>query len=134
MSQKTVIVISGKSGTGKSSLAAYIQGLSPSVRICCADDFFMVDGEYKFDAAKLGQAHKSCWEKFEKALADGCDCLISNTSTLAAERKRYLKRARECGFMAFSIALEDLGNISIHAVPLDVLDRQGRNLRESFKF
>jgi adenylate kinase family enzyme len=132
--QKTVIIISGKSGTGKSSLAAFIQGLDEKVRICCADDFFMIDGEYKFDAAKLGQAHKSCWDKFEQALADGCDCLITNTSTTTAERKKYLNRAKECGFIAFSITLESLGYKDVHNVPPEVLIRQESNLRASFKF
>lgn len=132
--QKTVIIISGKSGTGKSSLAAFIQDLDPKVRICCADDFFMIDGEYKFDAAKLSQAHKFCWDKFEKALADGSDCLVANTSTTAAERKKYLNRAKECGFMAFSIALEDMGHKDVHNVPPEIIARQKQNLEHSFKF
>jgi predicted kinase len=132
--QRTVIIISGKSGTGKSSLAAFIQGLDPKVRICCADDFFMIDGKYKFDAAKLGQAHKSCWDKFEQALTDGSDCLVANTSTTATERGKYLNRAKECGFMAFSIALEDMGHKDVHNVPPEIIARQKQNLEHSFKF
>jgi hypothetical protein len=40
--------------------------------VCSADNFFMNDGVYQFDPAKLGNAH-TCFRTFETALQRGED-------------------------------------------------------------
>jgi hypothetical protein len=54
-----VIVCRGLPGAGKST---YVATLSPGAVVCSADSYFVgPDGAYRFDPAKLGQAHEACW-------------------------------------------------------------------------
>lgn len=61
-----VIIMRGISGAGKTTFAHELASSKPKgeVQICSADDFFMKDDEYKFDAALLPLAHAECLKKF----------------------------------------------------------------------
>lgn len=90
-----VKIIAGISGSGKSTLAqnlcAKADKEGKSFRICCADDFFMVEGMYKWDANQLGAAHAECFSKFLKALADGVDLIcVANTSLAQSDISPYM--------------------------------------------
>ena len=106
-------ILRGVSGSGKSTYArtidsrpyvgeqmyqheydALLRAHKPPV-ICSADDHFMVDGEYKFDPAQLGEAHRACFVKADEALAEGRNVVIDNTNTQLWEISPYMMLAQK---------------------------------------
>jgi len=55
---KELILLRGLPGSGKSTLAKSLDGIHIE-----ADQFFMIDGEYRFDASKLKDAHNYCFTR-----------------------------------------------------------------------
>lgn len=125
---KTVIILRGLPGSGKSTFAEYLSAItvdqSESFHIE-ADKYFMKDGEYKFDVKKLFLAHKECMRLFKTAIEEECrQIIISNTSTRESEFKDYMKLAKEAGYVVFSVVVENRheGN-SVHNVPEETLQK-----------
>jgi predicted kinase len=116
---KELILLRGLPGSGKSTLAK---------RICNqhveADMFFMQDGEYKFDASKLKQAHAWCQEKTETWMKMGYHICVSNTFTQEWEMDAYYKLAEQYSYRVHSLIVENrhLG-INEHNVPADKLEQ-----------
>jgi len=130
---KIVYILRGVSGSGKSSLA---KELAPSSsHICCADDFFMKGGEYIFNPALHGEAHKACFNKYCELVDMGYGpIVVANTNTTEKEISSYTQMALANGYQVFSIVLENRhGSKDVHNVPDDVLKRQEQNLRNSLR-
>ena len=96
-----VFVYSGLPGSGKSSL---IRERHPDAFVFSADDFFMVDGEYVFDPAKIGMAHADCFRRFIECLkmgvivsSDSDVLVVDNTNTTSVEISPYMLAADAFG-------------------------------------
>lgn len=94
---KKVIILSGISGSGKSTYAKKLVGDSfgqeecTGVVVCSADHFFMQTGEYKFDASMLSLAHGECFKDFIEEVQRGTSLvLVDNTNTSVAEIAPYV--------------------------------------------
>jgi len=117
---KTVIILRGVSGSGKST---YIQENFPDAVVVSADKYFYnKEGEYKFDATKLGQAHGSCRARFESALkSKKALVVVDNTNTRLKEFKAYMDMARsydyEVSVVRLDVPLEALYGRNVHGVP-----------------
>ena len=90
----TVKILRGLPGSGKSTYAKRIAG-GVNDRIFSTDNFFYVNGEYKFDRSKLGEYHNRNFENFIKALdeynsSDYAVFVIDNTNLTYSEMKRYI--------------------------------------------
>ncbi len=59
-----VVLMQGVSGAGKSTIARKLTAGHLSSRIVSADDYFMRDGVYEYDATKQGAAHGLCLRNF----------------------------------------------------------------------
>ena len=131
MKNKTVVIIRGVSGSGKSTFAetvkAHTQG---NAVICTADDYFHQNGEYRFDPTKLGKAHGYCFRKFCKAIEENKPLVIqNNTNSNPKEFQKYVDFAEEKGYIVFSIVMENRhGNSNVHGVPNETVERQYNNL------
>lgn len=71
----------GVPGSGKSYWAkqkAAERGFGGA--IVSADDYFMADGVYRFDPAKLGAAHADCGIRFLDALQRQQNIIVDNTN------------------------------------------------------
>jgi len=131
---RKLILIRAVSGAGKSTFA---ETFAPDSCICCADDYFTDgQGNYNFDASKLGQAHKACQEKYLELLDSPFidTIVVSNTNTKESDYKFYLDEAEKRDIMVFSLVLENRhGNKNVHNVPDHVLERQEQNIKNSLK-
>lgn len=132
--QKTLIILRGVSGAGKSTAAKHISnGLWP---IFEADQFHYVDGFYKWAPENVQTAHSWCQNKVKEAMESDLfhKIIVSNTSTSEKELKPYVELAEEFGYNVLSLVVENRhGNDSIHSVPQETRDAQERRLRNSLK-
>lgn len=126
---KVLIILRGLPGSGKSSFANLIWA---SHVICEADQFFYdEEGNYNFDATKLGQAHKACQEKVEMFMQDNLnnhqyypEIVVSNTSTTEKELQPYLDLALKYGYTVVSLIVENRhGGQNVHGVPDEKLEQ-----------
>tara|TARA_B000000441_G_C21531648_1_gene226401 strand:+ start:72 stop:473 length:402 start_codon:yes stop_codon:yes gene_type:complete len=115
---KTLYIVRGLPGSGKSSLAKKI-----TETLYSADDFFTnKKGEYNFNAKLLGKAHEWCWGKVRDAMFLGVNAVaVANTFTQAWEAEKYYQIAEEYGYSVFVIECQnDFGNV--HDVPQESID------------
>jgi predicted kinase len=88
----------GVSGSGKSTLARKIAEQEESV-VYSTDDFFMVEGQYKFVPERLGEFHAANQTRTEMALRDQCPLVIvDNTNCRAWEMRPYVQMALKHGY------------------------------------
>lgn len=133
--QKHLILLRGLPGSGKSTVAEKILGQvcysnagelrSKTATICTADDYFMENGEYKFNPKALPIAHKVCYDKCEKAMAAGEErVIVANTSTTEKELKPYMELAEKYGYMTISMIIENRhGSKNVHGVPKETIEK-----------
>jgi hypothetical protein len=82
-----LMLIRGLPGTGKTTKAmGYV---NDGYRHFEADQFFVVDGEYRFDADKLPEAHAWCLEQTRKALGEGEFVCVANVFATVEDIKPY---------------------------------------------
>lgn len=136
---KSVYIFRAVSGSGKSLLADEISKMSEALGrkcvICCADDFFMKDGEYVWDGDKIGNAHMWCKEKFHNAVIMSVDTIIvSNTNTTAKDVKHYRKIAVENDYTVFVMTVENWHDgKDVHNVPDDIKLVMADSLKNSIR-
>jgi predicted kinase len=87
-----------------------------------ADQFFMVNGKYMFDPAKLPEAHASCLKQTRKHLVQGDYVFVSNTFTQRWEYQPYLDLAAELDVPVQVIEVHGEFK-SVHSVPEETLTR-----------
>ncbi len=121
---KTLYIVRGLPGSGKSTFAKTIGGTHFET-----DNFFMVDGEYKFDGTKIKEAHNWCQNSVNSAMilnnTAGLNetIVVSNTFTQEWEMKPYFEMAETYGYRVFSIIVENRhGGVNQHNVPEEVLN------------
>jgi predicted kinase len=119
MEQKDLIIVRGIPGSGKTTFASLL-----SNDVCCADDYHMVDGEYKWKAENQGYAHKSCQNKCKAQMESGKPTVVvANTSTTIKEMNPYIDMAETYGYRVFTVIVENRhGGINEHNVPSDTLN------------
>lgn len=126
---KHLYIVRGLPGSGKSTFAKTLVG--SDFLVCEADKYFMVDGEYKFDATKLKEAHESCRNMVETYMKDSLandqfyrQIAVSNTFTQEWEMQPYFDLAEKYGYTVFTVIVENRhGGKNIHGVPQEALDR-----------
>ena len=117
---KQLFLLRGLPGSGKSTLAKSIDGLHFE-----ADQFFIDNGEYRFDSAKLRDAHNWCRHSVMDVMKEGHPkVIVSNTFTQEWEMEPYYLLAEELGYQVFSIIVENRhGGKNLHGVPQESLDK-----------
>jgi len=130
---KTLLILRGVSGAGKSTYARKLQQEVPGSVIVSADQYFMNEkGEYKFDPSKLGQAHAQSLDTAIKAMKDGAPLVIvDNTNTQRWEFQKYVDAANDLGYnvdykMIGGLSKEDVDlytQRNVHGVPRGAIER-----------
>lgn len=131
--EKTLIILRGVSGAGKSTVAETIAGKAWPVFE--ADKYHYRDGVYDWKPENMAVAHKWCQEQVREAMVCRiAKIILSNTSTTEKELKPYIALADEHGYQVISLVVENRhGNDSIHNVPQETRDAQEHRLRNSLK-
>jgi predicted kinase len=122
---KELFLLRGLPGSGKSTLAKSLDGIHIE-----ADQFFIVDGEYIFDASKLKEAHHDCLTRVKSYMyiysskETSERIVVSNTFTQEWEMKPYFDIAEKYGYRVTSLIVENRhGGINQHGVPIDKLEQ-----------
>jgi hypothetical protein len=115
-----LMLIRGLPGTGKTTKAkGYV---NDGYRHFEADQFFVVDGEYRFDADKLPAAHAWCLDQTRKALGEGEFVCVANVFATVEDIKAYT----ELGVSYRVIETNHPGQ-SAHKVPKSALRAMAAN-------
>lgn len=124
---KTLIMIAGAPGSGKTTLAHELMVMFPEAKHFEADHFFECDGEYTFRPELLADAHNNCLFRTGKAMENSVPVVIvANCFTRHSHRVPYLSLARRYGYVVHFIHLTNQYG-SIHGVPDYAIER---NIRE----
>lgn len=121
-----LLLLRGLPGSGKSTLAKALVGGEGFYAE--ADQFFVVEGEYKFQADKLKHAHEWCqslvhdWMFLNRPLV-----IVSNTFTQEWEMEPYFRMAREFGYRVTTVIVENrhLGE-NVHGVSSEKLEAMAK--------
>ena len=90
--EKTVYILRGLPGSGKSKIAKSIKG---SVSVSVDDFFARWVNDYKFDPAKIGEAHDQCMRNFLRAVdTEREHVVVDNANLHAYECSPYVMVAR----------------------------------------
>ena len=139
--------MSGIPGSGKSTCAKTLKDWhdTPNSVICSADDYFMVNGVYKFDAADLFHAHKWCQSKFKQALEDGTEVIIvDNTNVNYQQIKTYYDMFTDAQYLyehssinmvrpdtSWCFDAEECFKRNAHSVPLEVIKKMLNEIKNT---
>ena len=109
-----LVLIRGLPGSGKSSLAKKLVGFKH-----LEADMFWGD-EYKFEKARIREAHEWCNQKTRYWLSCG-NVVVSNTFTTKDELRPYFEIAKE--FNIIPSVFTCRGSFgSVHNVPFEILE------------
>lgn len=160
-----IAIFRGTSGSGKTRLAGLLKSLDfkfgpydpvstpavdyvkslwgkvmasehKGVGIVSADDYFMVDGEYKFDPKFLGTAHAACLRHFTEVVQDQrAVVVVDNTNCSIPEMVPYAALANAYAHELHIITLVSDPFVSWkrnkHNVPFNNIIKQDLTLRQS---
>ena len=135
MQGKTLWVLRGVSGCGKTTLAKTLADSLHHAKAVSADDYFEQEGVYVFDARLLGQAHSQCRQRVDKMMdLEFSNIILHNTNTTDNEIQPYIELAAHYNYTVVSLVVENRhGSSNVHNVPNKTLERQERKLRNSLK-
>ena len=128
--EKTIWLMRALPGAGKSTLAKQLAG--EHGEIFSTDDFFIIDGEYKFDSSKLGQYHKANLERTINAMKHGVNpIVVDNTNVQFFEMRKYVEAALHYGYRVefaepnteWKFDVEELTKKNTHKVPAATIQR-----------
>lgn len=116
-----VIVMSGLPGSGKNY---WIEKNHPSAAVVSADDYFMKEGIYQFDAEKLGEAHSFCIRRFiELTRIVYPTIMVNNTNLTSEEIAPYYAIGKAYGYEVELVTLycrpKVAADRNIHGVSLE---------------
>ncbi|MBE6400887.1 MAG: ATP-binding protein [Verrucomicrobia bacterium] len=122
MTKQTLYIIRGLPGSGKSFLASQISRVTGAL-LLEADQFFIRDEQYRFDAGQLNLAHSHSIAQAEFALSAGMDVIVANTFTTPAEMQPYIHAAQKNAAPRIIIIRCDGTWKSRHNVPVSVVHK-----------
>lgn len=121
------LIMRGVPGSGKSTLAKCLAG-SVGV-IHSTDDYFCVDGEYRFDPEKLREYHDRNFEAFCRSVCSNVPIVIcDNTNTHRWHFERYVIAAQNAGYRVGFVVMPHPDSTvaaqrTLHKVPVGAIQR-----------
>jgi predicted kinase len=127
---KIMYIMRGLPGSGKSTKAKNLAGDNGIV--LSTDDFFTIDGKYKYDPAMIGEAHFWNEMRAQEAIRNNISpIVIDNTSVEAWESKKYVQMGTKTGYdirieeadTDWAFNPEELSKRNTHEVPQGNIER-----------
>lgn len=116
---KTLYIIRGMPGTGKSTLAHKLTDT-----VFEADQYFETPSGYVFEPVKLPDAHAQCQFGVHGAMERGVEVIaVSNTFSQKWEYAPYLLFARSHGYRVVELTMTGSSYGSVHNVPEETLQK-----------
>jgi hypothetical protein len=115
-----LVLIRGLPGKGKTTMALGYQ--NDGYLHFEADQFFVVDGEYRFDPERLTEAHEWCLQQTRTALESGEFVCVANVFANLEDIKLYT----ELG-VAYQVVEATYPGKSIHKIPETVLGAMAKS-------
>lgn len=113
---QTLYIMQGASGSGKSTIAHFIQASVPNCKICSTDHHFYENGVYNFRPEKLGEFHSLNLVNAKRYLDEGKSVIVDNTNIKRWQCREYVKYAHEKGIHVVFLRVN--GNFqNQHGVP-----------------
>lgn len=134
--KKVVYILRSIPGAGKTTLAEALTDNEKSSVICCADDYFTdEEGNYNWDAEKIGSAHLWCQNLFVENLKDGTEIIVAaNTNTRTKDVNFYKVLAEEYDYKVFVTVVENYHNgKNSRGVPDETLDKMENAIKTNIK-
>lgn len=130
------VIVSGVSGSGKSSWIK-AQPWFDNASVHSADDFFIKDSTYQFDANKLDEAHSQCLRGFVEECKEApltTVLVVDNTNLASEEIAPYYSVARAYGYEVELITLHidvyTAAERNAHGVSLRTIEHMYKKLHE----
>jgi len=136
----------GKSTWVQMDISAQLQAGVRSIAICSTDDQFLnADGQYVFDATKLGVNHRNNQVKCQKMMNAGVEIIyVDNTNTTHKEMQPYKDFAQAAGYEVQEVLISPVAGEAIfddsyidmcakrntHGVPRDAILRMARRFEQ----
>lgn len=135
---KQVFILRGLPGAGKSHYAQslcdeMVNGDEGQFVICSTDDFFISDGQYRFDKARLSEYHNLNLARFIRALSQQIPLVIlDNTNIKKWEFIAYAEAAHALGYQVKEVVVGEIKDKAmqhlyyqrnIHKVPLKTINK-----------
>jgi predicted kinase len=122
---KQLILLRGLPGSGKSTFAKSLGGIHIE-----ADQYFMDNGVYKFDATQLKNAHNYCQSQTRAWMGHNGEqisvdkIVVSNAFTQEWEMEAYFEMAKEFEYQVVCLIVENRhGGVNEHNVPEDKIEQ-----------
>lgn len=122
---RNMILVRGLPASGKSTLARRL-ALAPSSVVFEADTYFIgADGVYRFDPARVANAHKECI--YDATTSMATNVIVANTFTQRWEMNPYIDHAKINNMVLTVITVqtdltdEQLAARNVHGVPVNVI-------------
>ena len=101
LTEKSLIILRGLSGSGKSFISKYLDALAKDkglTSVICSSNKYFIDsdtGVYKFEDSKISRAHSECMLTVIKAFNAKTQCIIiDNTHSKSWEFQNYIELAK----------------------------------------
>ena len=131
VTQKTLVLLRGSPGSGKSTEAKNLQNMVEDACIFETDEFFMrEDGVYVYDKSKLAEYHRLNQQRAKKAMDEGRRVIIiSNTNICLWEMREYVCHATLRGYeILFGVCDGKFPNQ--HGVPTEEVEKKRKQIEQ----
>ncbi|GBF51663.1 AAA domain protein [Leptospira ryugenii] len=106
--EKTLLLLRGLPGSGKSTFVELLKSLSPVVAFSLDEYFLNEEGIYHFNYRENHKAYKQCYTNVHQAMKDSISFLIVDQTFVSfREIKPYLDLALEFSYKTFVLTVEN---------------------------